>query len=198
MRLNLACLLVAALASVASAECGLNEITRRTADGQSWECAESNFLSRGTSDVGANLLAVKSATETVTASAALQNDDHLFLALPANSTWSVEGFLVAFSTSATPGIKLAFTLPAGAMMAIGFFGNNGTLASALTGTVYNSAQSTGLIPVGASIDNPIRIRGTVAVGATPGSLQLQWAQSTSNGAQLHVRPRAHLQATRIQ
>lgn len=129
----------------------------------------------------------KTSDETVNNSAALQNDDDLLMALAANEVWAFEAYLI-YTTPATPDIKFAFTVPAGATL------QWGTVA-------YDSAGVLVQVDVSASgtskdfVDGTsysIFIQGVVLNGANAGNLQLQWAQNTMNASNTKVLTGSYL------
>jgi hypothetical protein len=135
---------------------------------------------------------IKTADESLTSSAALQNDDHLLLALAANEIWAVEFFFVAFSTSATPNLKFDFTVPAGAVGAYTVtYTSTAAVATIAQGRAFGTATA---VLVGANTYLPIVVRLYVINGATPGNLQLRWAQNTSTGTATLVKQGSYLRA----
>src|SRR6185436_13219047 len=55
----------------------------------------------------------------------LQNDDELVIALQANESYVIDGFLFMIASNSTPDCKIAFTVPAGATMTLGYHANSG-------------------------------------------------------------------------
>ena len=130
----------------------------------------------------------------------LQNDDELVLPLQANQSYVIEGFLFMISASATPDCKIAFTVPAGATMILGFHANYGDNNTTLASDVLTtSGTASSMIPnAGAGKENPIFISGTVIMGATAGNLTLQWAQNTNNSNSTTIRANSYIKATLVQ
>lgn len=133
----------------------------------------------------------KSADETVTTSTTLQNDDELFVAVNANGIYEFRLFL-DYNSSTTADIKIGWTLPSGATMT---YVQNGLDASSTTNL---GAQNLGPLtqasnPVfgGTGGDTVAIPLGMLVVGANAGTMQLQWAQSTSSGSTI-VRAGSHL------
>ena len=168
-------------------------------DGSNWRCTTTvTGTINGTFwGVGVSSTVIKIATETVTNSSTMQNDDHLAIQISTSETWSFTGYMVAFTTSAVPNLKLDFTFPSGATANIGYWANNGVSSNTVNGALYLSGQSSGLIRLGASVDNPILFKGVIANGANSGTLQLRWAQNTANGAGVHSRPNGYISGVRI-
>lgn len=137
----------------------------------------------------------KTADENVNNSAVLQNDDELFIALEANKTYEISGHLVFITTTSAIDAKVALTCPAGATITWSAIGMDPAVAAGNTGsgTWTGSVASGGTIPVGvSSAYTPVLISGTIAVGATAGNLQLQWAQNTATAANLTLKAGSNL------
>lgn len=109
----------------------------------------------------------KSADETVNNSDVLQDDDHLLFAVGANEAWAFEMALY-MNSGTTPDIKLQVNVPSGAT---GFYDSPTGAPSAMTAFGSPQTQST------SGSDQQMFFVGTVINGATPGNLQLQWAQN---------------------
>lgn len=121
----------------------------------------------------------KAFNETVTNSLILQPDDYLLAPLAANDIKSFR-ILVFYDGSTTGDINFGFTAPAGAS---GTFGIVGLQTAATTSTdsarfisqdLITGNVGAGCAGVGTKL-NAI-ISGIVVNGATPGNLQLTWAQ----------------------
>lgn len=127
----------------------------------------------------APLPAVKALDEPCTNSATLQNDDALYLQLPAQGTFGFELLLLAVSSVATGSgdLKAAFTWPAGASCAWSGIGYNTSAAVNITGVRTSSGSSVtygvGTTEVGTWLS------GTIVMGGTAGLLQFQFAQNTA-------------------
>lgn len=141
----------------------------------------------------------KSADESVTSSTALQNDDHLTLAIAANETWALE-YILFLSGADAGDFKSALSVPAGAT---GWRGGIGP------GVAATSGESDGRFTVKGDFTNDLifgtnvtdtvtaLIRTIVINGANAGNVVLQWAQNTSNGTATQVRQNSHLLARRV-
>lgn len=132
----------------------------------------------------------KTADESVTNSAALQNDDDLKFSIGANENWA---FImpIGLVCGASGGFKWAFTLPSGAS---GFGGNligtaRLTSADLTTGSGETTASTT-------ASNQPI-IVGYVANSSTPGTVQFQFAQNATNGTATTVKKGSILIAVKI-
>lgn len=130
-------------------------------------------------------LAYKAANESVVSSAVLQDDDHLFIPMLANETWLFDGWIYFGASTVTPDVALAFTVPAGATL-----GWNGG-GSSITGTDLTAAAlniaATDASGTSAGYGTgtgrvAIPVKGFCSLGATPGNLQLRWAQRVSDAS----------------
>lgn len=142
-------------------------------------------------------IVVKTADEIVNNSAVLQNDDHLLLALAVNELWVFE-FSLFYDSGTTPDIKFALTIPAGATInrtasgndAGGSIRNDSTTFTASGDVSSHDGQNVGVI-------RHTSLRGWVKCGATPGNLQLQWAQNTANGSDTTLHANSYLMAWKV-
>ncbi len=126
----------------------------------------------------------KTADESVTSSAVLQNDDHLFYSIAATGTYVIDLNLIATSAANAAGdLSVAFTFPTGTFYAFGH-GLDTSLASSSIGTinagggVVTSGTAIALYGLSTSVTF-INIKGLFIATAT-GTLQFQWAQQASN------------------
>lgn len=138
----------------------------------------------------------KAATESVTSSTTLQDDDVFVFPVVANSAYALEGYLcfdgaqAAASPTSVGGLKSAFTGPAGASMfwtnfggATEFAGDLATynmVAQGLTGTRNVGTQVT------ATATMTMQPKGVLVVGGTAGNLQFRWAQAASNATATRI------------
>ncbi len=129
------------------------------------------------SSLGVPTVVFKTADESVSSSAALQNDDHLFFSVGANERWAFRLFLFGGSVSATPNMRMNFSLPANASGRYAQFGRG-----ASTPTFHNNGvMGGGDVQVDAAgVSRVWFCDGFVLVGDTAGTVQMQWAQFTSN------------------
>jgi hypothetical protein len=137
----------------------------------------------------ADLLAIngfvrKTADESVTSSAVLQNDDHLSYSIGATGTYAVDVYLIGTSAANAAGdLNVAFTFPTGTFY-LTSSGLDASLASGSSGTVQTLGGSitsgTAFASYGLSTtQTSIILHGTFVATAT-GTLQLQWCQAVSN------------------
>lgn len=146
------------------------------------------------------ITATKTANESVTSSTTLQNDDQLFAPVEANATYDVELRLFHDSDATVAGdIKVAWTGPAGATMNWGVHGANSAATSstsALTNMQTRTIAEFAAFGGGDSSGTTALVGGTLTVAGTAGTLQLQWAQETSNAVATNVRAGSRLQLRR--
>lgn len=117
--------------------------------------------------------AVKSADETVTGSTTLQNDDHLFLTVAANSVYTLE-LEGAQDSSGAGDLKAVFSVPAG---------TTGTLCGSDGGITFAGTSLTGtLVFGGVGAAEYLRVFGRVVTAGTAGTLRLTWAQNAASGS----------------
>lgn len=137
----------------------------------------------GGSGIGWDTIIRKTANETVNASTTLQNDDHLLYALAASEVAEAE-CVIWYASGTTPDLKVAFTVPSGDIF-VQWTGTNASDAVLGGGVTAGSGTTRDLQGGGPSATDPNRCaiaRILVRNGATPGNLQLQWAQNTSNAS----------------
>lgn len=139
------------------------------------------------------LLARKTADETVNSGgtgATLQNDNHLFLAVEANTTYEFR--LRAIINSGTvPDFKMGWSFPTGLTMSFDLFEGEtlGTAANVIQGPFIQ----TDVLPLSTDAnDRPWIAEGLVIVGSTPGTLQWRWAQNTADIGNTIVRANSYL------
>jgi len=132
----------------------------------------------------------KTSDETVNNSAAFQNDNDLLLSVVANATYSLEGLLL-FNSGATPDIKFQWTYPTGLTMRWGIGGVVTTFA------VFNMTEVSVPVLDGTGVATGAYVDGTVIVSSTAGTLQLQWAQNTSNATATQLLQNSYVQASKF-
>jgi hypothetical protein len=122
----------------------------------------------------------KTADETVNNSAALQDDDHLFLPVEANEVWWFEALLICVGTTTTADFQFTFTGPAGAAA--------GWQARRDTAGVTPATTPVNVLPLGTALALGgkagatgvlVELLGQIVNGPTAGNLKLQWAQNTA-------------------
>jgi len=148
-----------------------------------------------------NLFVRKSADESVTSSATLQDDNHLVLAVEPNTTYEVTAFII-YDGATTGDIKVSFTGPAGATLdwtPLGLI----TSVTASTGQIktghdtFADSEGVGTAGVGAGNRAVLQPHGLLVVGATAGSLTFRWAQLASDATATTVLTGSWLRAQRV-
>ena len=136
---------------------------------------------------------LKSATETVTSSTTLQDDDHITWSIAANKKAYFIGILFIFG-SALGDIKLGFKgSAAGADGSYAVFGPQ--IATTDVNATLIACSSKGLStttdPASIGCDGtnqfPVIVMGYATTGANAQTMVMQWAQNTSNGTGTEVR-----------
>ena len=136
----------------------------------------------------------KSATETVNNSAVLQNDDHLLKAIGANESWVFDFELQVTAAGSTGGFRIAITVPSGSMFLQAIGGGDSALikgTSIVSGTAITLGNGSGLAMT------LIKARALVRNGATPGNVQLQWAQSGAVASDLTLGVESFMTGFRV-
>lgn len=149
------------------------------------------------------LRARKTVDETLSSVAAVQNDDHLFLSVAANTDyrlWLMGVFTTA--ASATPDLRSGFTMPAGAT----FTGNVYGLDTAAT-TGVSSTSYAGFLTATSGFNTPRGLvtgsnlvflwEGIVRVGGTAGTMQFQWSQNVSTAETTACKAGSEFWLTRL-
>ena len=142
--------------------------------------------------------AYKTATESVTSSTTLQDDDDLHVTVDASTVYDVS--LVMFYDAATAGdIKVGFTYPAsatGTFIATGIDPAGSSSAGDVTASAdIATAFNFGGIGTGTTV--AAHIKGLLTVAGTAGTLQVQWAQVSSSGTATRVFADSYLTLRRI-
>jgi len=148
-------------------------------------------------------IVIKPANETVTSSTTLQNDDDLFVSVEANAQYEMSLRLLHDSdNNAAADVKTGWTGPSGATMFWGGHGAN-VAETGTSGTITAVNMETHLINEtmtfggGDSSGTYAIIGGVLTTSSTAGTLQLQWAQNTSNPIASTVRAGSVLSVRRI-
>ncbi len=141
----------------------------------------------------------KTADESLNTSTTLQDDNHLVLAVDGLEEWVGTIHLSVGAALGDTGIKVAITVPSGATLQVTAIIAGDVLAKSVGLTTTTSGQQldgTTTILAGC-VNGVVTMHFWVLNGATPGNLQLQWAQSTSHGSNVTVRKGSALFAERV-
>lgn len=123
----------------------------------------------------------------------LTNDTELFVPVVATGVYLLESHIVQ-NSGTTPDFKVGWTFPTGLTMSWRCIAVDTTSAIVSTG---GFDQTTVVSFGGIAGDAHISLYGTVTAGANAGTLQLQWAQNTTNASNTIVRAGSTLWLTRI-
>lgn len=161
----------------------------RTSDGAAWN------------DVGitAPLFVRKTADESVTSSTTLQNDNHLFLSVATNTTYILDAFIIYDGQSAGD-LKYGWTAPASATLDWTPRDLSTTVGATMVDAIdmawlqIGSTETTGAWATTWGVATPT---GLLQVSGTSGTLQLQWAQDTSNATATRVKTNSWLRLQKV-
>ena len=134
----------------------------------------------------------KSADESLTSDAVLQDDDELLFAIGANETWIFQ-FNLMYTTLATPDIQFAVTAPTGATC--DYAGGSIDMGDGAGSTTCGGAVA--VVGGSATANSPLYVYGAIANGSTAGTVRLQWAQNTSNSNATTIHRGSSLSAFRV-
>ncbi|WP_435610674.1 hypothetical protein [Streptomyces sp. C10-9-1] len=146
-------------------------------------------------------VAAKTATESVTSSTTMQDDDELFVHVAANATYIVDMLLIHASATAAD-IRVGWTVPAGA--SFNWAGQGATNTTSTSSFVVPDTNMAGRIASetlvfggGASSATRADLSGTLITAGTAGTLQFQWAQNASDATATQVRLGSWLSVRRV-
>lgn len=123
--------------------------------------------------------AYKGSNQTVTSSTTLQNDNTLFVPVLASAVYRFDCMLTyQGGTQGSSDLKFAFVGPSGTTMAYSVQGI--TTAGVATAGYVRALAGMAVGSNGGGNSFAVTMTGSVSVGSTAGTLQLQWAQNTSN------------------
>jgi hypothetical protein len=145
-----------------------------------------------------NIFARKTATETVTSSTTLQDDDNLTVSVAANSVYEVT-CLLRYTAVQAADLKFQFVGPASATLHAGVHRLGTGAADEATDAleyldISDVTTSGGL---GNTFDTAVKIQGLLVVAGTAGTFKLQWAQDTSNATGTELRTGSYLCLRRV-
>lgn len=155
--------------------------------------------------IGQTRYIAKTADETVTSSATLQNDDHLVLSVVANAVYTFALDLYTTEpTDYTGDFKLSFTCPTGATFDMhgsgphttSFTGGTSSDGEWIGKLATTSAGATLAFGVG-NVLTGIRIYGRLVMSSTAGNFQLQWAQNASDASGTTLKAGSYMTMTRV-
>lgn len=141
---------------------------------------------------------VKGADQPLASSTALQNDDALYVALAANTTWIFIAMIEYTGDAAgSGGIQFTFTTPSGSTLVWSqLYLGSSVSAPSMAGTGTGSGQTRSAETNGTA-QVPAWIMGSVTVGSTAGNLQFRWAQNASDATATLVKAGSFLASWQI-
>lgn len=137
-------------------------------------------------------MVIKGADETIISNATYQDDNELQYPVSAGVTYGWR-LSTMYTSGATPDIKFQLTGPAGLTW------YRGTRLGYDTGGSFGYGVFTGGV-IGAQFggtDLPLDAWGSFVVGATAGTLKLQWAQNTLTASNTTVHTGSSLQVWKV-
>ena len=155
---------------------------------------------------GDNVLRIKGSDETVNNSSTLQDDDDLQFTAAAREVYYITYNLLTAQASATPNFQCRVQIPSGFVssgaLAPDDDGVAGTKATGNAGTAtYNHTSSvngtTHQIDHAIHTSGICKVEAAVVIGATGGTVKLQWAQISATSADTDVLAGSIMLAERI-
>ncbi len=135
----------------------------------------------------------KTVDETVNNSTALQNDNDLFFAMAANTSYHVDVTLLLNATTNVPDWKYGWSVPAGCVM---FWEEPSDAAwggpVALSGSFNLLTESDSLARGSSNGTHGGFLKAIVRNGGNAGNLQFRWAQNTANASDNKVLKHSHM------
>lgn len=142
------------------------------------------------------LTVVKAADQSVTSSTTLVNDTALVLPVAANATYLFDCYLdYEGGPQGSSDLKWTWVIVAGAFLRYAA-PHITTAGAASAGSTYSGATTVTAGSGGAGTLMGVEMHGTLVVDVTAGTIQLQWAQNTSNGTATIVHAQSSLSLTR--
>jgi hypothetical protein len=139
----------------------------------------------------------KPSDESLTANTTLQNDDHLVLTVAANEVWQVECFL-RFTASSAGDLKTAWTFPASGELNVIANGEDTSNIDYIHSNTYTTSPTSNIQFGGNGANtSPAHFKMLLTNAGTAGTLQLQWAQSASDGTATVVKTNSTLWAVKL-
>jgi hypothetical protein len=135
----------------------------------------------------------KTSNETVNGSAALQDDNELFVAVEASCVYHLE-LRISYTSGTTPDLKIGWTYPTGTT--IRWSGTDSDTAGALR-IAGNLTETSVPAICGSGTDINADYTGVIITGVNAGTLTLQWAQNTSTGSNSTIYAGSFLTIKRV-
>lgn len=138
----------------------------------------------------------KSSDESVTSTTTLQVDNELVLTLASSTTYIIDGVLFAESSSNVPDLKIAFDIPTGATMDVGYIAASGNAVQGAEQLETDDAAGS-KISLTANTPVVIQLTGTIIIGSTEGDVTLKWAQDAVNANATILKAGSYLRAEEL-
>lgn len=149
--------------------------------------------------VGSIVYKSKTADETVTSSATIQDDNHLFFDVNENQTWELNGQLQVDNSSNNVNVKVAFQLPTGATMKMYVTGIQDAGGNAIQGSgLMTTSNASKTILISGGVSTLITFRGVITTGSSSGTVEFRWAQGTSNNSGTVIRSGSYMKIMRVE
>ena len=176
---------------------GANALAR-LAKGTAYQVLRMNSGATAPEWTQGDLEVIKSADESVTSSTTLQDDDQLVFAIPASEVWYMDMMLIVDGNS-TADFKAKFTVPASCVMGWIIRDHMAAGGSTSVRTIFTEAN-TALVEIDGSAGRAypyVRIEAYIVNSTNAGTIQLQWAQNTSNATATTVKKGSWLRARKL-
>lgn len=141
-------------------------------------------------------IAYKTATQSVVSSTTPVNDNHLALAVAANTTYRVELYMNTSSGLSVGDLSWKLTGPTAAVLNM-FVAGGDTTAGASTGPLSIQNLVLNSLASGTARYSPTWAVGTLVTSATAGTLQLLWAQNVSDTTATLMNVGSYMYLTRL-
>lgn len=147
----------------------------------------------------------KTTNETLSSNITMQNDDELVVTLPQNGIFEITAHIAANSSSATPDIKTDWSV-SGDVTLLGLrycLGQSVNVSNSNdSGNIKLKVEETLTVDVEYGMDGSvftyIKENFIVQTLNDGGTLQLRWAQHTSNASAIAVKPGSYIKVTQLQ
>jgi hypothetical protein len=161
------------------------------------DAAQTALESDVTALVAATLLFErKPSDETLNNVATLQDDDDLFVAVEANSIYTVELILLYVSNNNPGDLKFAWSMPAGAtfhgVVASGVQPSGSAEGGEATVRYLQDVTEVDVGGLGTTTALGVTVHGNLVVGGTAGTFRLRWSQNTAHASNTRVLDGSHL------
>ena len=165
-------------------------ITSNGTGGVSWQAQASG---------ASPFIFVKKTASKTYSTASLVNDNELVLAVNANQTYTIEGYLVFSDSNATSAYpEIAFTTPAGSTLSFGFISAEGLFSANENTVVTTSGAATPRIPIYTNASPTIvHVSGILINGGTASNLQLR-AMCAASSTNFQLNANSYLLLTKVQ